>query len=178
MNWKRIYSVLPALVLGLMVCACGKGGKIITSLHKSDKQQLITSPIRTGNNLPMDLADKELTDQCGALLGRLTPDLQMCLTRKIVDFNPEGETEQVIDASFEDGKFVVSTGSAASSAVDIVLNGKHLLNIPERKLGASGAGKLSFYVNAKSPGAVISAAVWTCFDRKLHRVFCNAAAIP
>jgi hypothetical protein len=62
--------------------------------------------------------------------------------------------------------------------VDILLNGKHFLSIPERKMGTAGSGKLVFYTNAKGAGPGISATVWTCYDHNMHRVFCNAPAIP
>lgn len=119
------------------------------------------------------LSAAALTSGCTQLGGAMSADGTLCLV-KITAGASIGQNGRIdIDPNFANGKFIVSSGSG----VEIVLNGRHVADANSRILANWGNGSLQYNV-LNSQQANATAAVYSCYDRNLHSVFCNSGVIP
>lgn len=166
---------LPLLALtSLALAACGKDGKIVTSLKDSPKTagELVVQPIRI--RPPEEILNPEdFEKKCQEKKGVI--EQQVCLVRSLqAEFNPASGDRQAIAPSLSPDSFVTSSGKDENGAVLVLLDNKRFLSIGSRReVTPADQGELVFYRNgASSEPLHVTVSVWDCYDSAMRKIEC------
>ncbi len=170
---KKIILALSVLALA---SACGSKKKVTTQPVKEKSEDPLTfEAFRLGCVMPppVNPLDPGPPGTWGKG-GIVSLNKQFCLTSVSKALSDrETQREVPIEPHFEKGLFIATSGTAPGSSVIMTINGVPVdMGIPGRKVVTDMQGVLSFYLVHQNYRDVV-AVVWTCYDRNLHRVWCN-----
>lgn len=183
--WKILPLALPLLVLIAVLSSCGKSNKITANMfNRLGKAPIIgTSADIANGSAPVALADPAFRQGCKEKKGQLELAAGgLCVVqveKKNLDPTVIGDDQPILP-EYHEGDLIISAvaaGTLDSSIADIRLGGEHLMNFGERAMPKVSTPDHTAPLSMLLLGqvsAVASVTVWTCFDKNLHHVYCNA----